>query len=137
MAHGIFRDKVKQAGLNVEIESAGTSSLHNGEPADSRAIATLQSKGIEILDLRSRLFVPTDFEDYDYVITMDSSNQKNVMEMANKADSNNFPKMVMDFQSPDEHISVPDPYYGGATGFEDVYKMLDLSLDELLEQIRD
>ncbi len=137
MAHGIFREKVKQVGLHMEIESAGTSGFHNGEPADSRAIATLQSKGIDILDLRSRLFIPTDFEDYDYIITMDSSNQKNVLEMANEADSNNFPKMVMDFQFPGEHISVPDPYYGGATGFEDVYKMLDESLDELLEQIRD
>lgn len=135
MAHGIFREKVKQAGLHIEIESAGTSSFHNGEPADSRAIATLKSKGIDILDLRSRLFISSDFEDYDYIITMDASNQNNVMKMAEETGSSNFPTMVMDFQFPDEHISVPDPYYGGATGFEDVYKMLDASLDELLKEI--
>jgi len=135
MAHGIFRDKAKKAGLHVEIESAGTSSFHNGQTSDERAIATLHSKGINILDLRSRLFVETDFDDYDYIFTMDSRNQKEVTRMVDRLGHVNTPEMVMNLAYPDENISVPDPYYGGSTGFEDVYKMLDESLDILVEKL--
>ena len=135
MAHGIFREKIKERGLNVIIESAGTSSFHNGEPSDPRSISTLQAKGIDILDLRSRLFVLSDFDDYDYIFTMDTSNQRNVQLMADEIGHSNSPKMIMDLVYPNEGISVPDPYYGGATGFEDVYQMLDRSLDKLIEII--
>ena len=135
MAHGIFRDKAAKAGLDVQIESAGTSGYHNGQPSDERAIATLKSKGINILDLRSRLFIESDFDDYDYIFTMDESNQDNVMLMADDIGHNNTPEMVMDLSFPNEGISVPDPYYGGATGFEDVYLMLDGALDILVERL--
>ena len=135
MAHGIFRSKVEKLDLQFVVESAGTSSYHNGEHADSRAISTLQSKGINIMDLRSRLFIPSDFEDYDYIFTMDSSNQSEVTRMAKKANSLNAPQMIMNQAYPGENISVPDPYYGGETGFEDVYKMLDLALDEFIKNL--
>ena len=136
MAHGIFREKATKARLNIEIESAGTSGFHNGEPSDERAIATLHSKGINILDLRSRLLVASDFDDYDYIFTMDESNQRNVMRMANDLGHSNTPEMVMNLSYPSENISVPDPYYGGETGFEDVYKMLDEALDILIERMK-
>jgi len=135
MAHGIFRDKVTELGLDFEVESAGTSSFHNGELPDERAIATLQAKGIDIMDLRSRLFIESDFEDYDYIFTMDSSNQSNVMEMAKNRNHSNHPKMIMNEVYPNENISVPDPYYGGSTGFEDVFKMLDKALDEFIKKL--
>ena len=135
LAEGILRDKVKNAGLNIEVESAGTSGYHNGQHADERAIATLHSKGINIMDLRSRLFIESDFENYDYIFTMDESNQRNVMLMAKKISSSNLPEMVMNLAYPTENISAPDPYYGGVTGFEDVYKMLDETLDVLIERL--
>lgn len=136
MAHGIFREKAKNAGLKVKVESSGTSAFHVGEHADSRSISTLQSKGIDIMDLRSRLFVASDFDDFDYIFTMDSSNQFNVTEMAKKGNHSNLPEMVMNLSFPNEDISVPDPYYGGQTGFEDVFQMLDGALDELIEKLR-
>ena len=136
MAHGIFRHKTQQNGLTINIESAGTSAYHIGESSDERAIATLQSKGIDILDLRSRLFIESDFDNYDYILTMDTSNQNDVSEMANRIDHKNQPEMVMNLGFPGENISVPDPYYGGQTGFEDVYQMLNTSLDELIEKLR-
>ena len=135
MAHGIFRGKVKNAGLNIEVESAGTSGYHNGQHSDERAIATLHSKGINIMDLRSRLFIESDFDNYDYIFTMDDGNQRNVMRMAQNVGSSNFPEMVMNLAYPTENISVPDPYYGGASGFEDVYKMLDETLDILVNRL--
>lgn len=135
MAHGIFRDKAEKAGLDIKIESAGTSGYHVGEPADERAIATLKSKGINILDLRSRQFLESDFDDYDYIITMDESNQNNLMRIANELEHTNIPEMVMNLSYPTQNISVPDPYYGGSTGFEDVYKMLDEALSVLIERM--
>ena len=135
MAHGIFRDKVTKLELDFEVESAGTSSYHIGELPDERAIATLQAKGIDIMDLRSRLFVASDFEDYDYIFTMDYSNQSNVMEMAKNRNHSNHPEMIMNEAYPNENISVPDPYYGGPTGFEDVFKMLDKALDEFIKKL--
>ena len=135
MAHGIFRHKAQESGLEINIESAGTSAFHNGESADQRAISTLLSKGISIVDLRSRLLVDTDFEDYDYIFTMDTSNQSNVLKMANNLNHSNLPEMVMNLAYPGEDISVPDPYYGGSTGFEDVYAMLNEALDILAQKL--
>ena len=132
MAHGIFRAKAEQHGLDFEVESAGTSSFHNGQTSDPRAIETLRSKGIDIMDLRSRLFVDTDFDEYDHIFTMDSQNQRDVMKMAENLNHKNLPKMIMEEAFPGEHISVPDPYYGGASGFEDVYQMLDKAIDKLI-----
>lgn len=135
MAHGIFRDKVADSGLSIRVESAGTSAYHIGEHADERAVETLRHKGIDILDLRSRLFVETDFDDYDYIFTMDSQNQRDVMKMAIQIGHSNVPKMIMDVKFPEEHISVPDPYYGGSTGFLNVYKMLDETLNQLISEL--
>jgi protein-tyrosine phosphatase len=135
MAHGIFREKAHQKGLKIHIESSGTSAFHVGENADSRAIRTLRSKGIDILDLRSRKFISSDFNDYNYIFTMDLQNQSDVMEIAKKCGTSNLPKMIMNLSYPDENISVPDPYYGGANGFDDVYQMLDQALNILIDQI--
>lgn len=136
MAHGIFRHKAQLAGLHIEIESAGTSAFHNGASSDERAISTLQSKGIDIKDLRSRLFISSDFDDYDYIFTMDSSNQNDVSDMAKRINHKNLPEMIMNLSYPGENISVPDPYYGCSTGFEDVYQMLDSAMDELIDKLR-
>ena len=135
MAHGIFRYKANKAELNVHIESAGTSAFHVGENADPRAISTLRSKEINIMDLRSRLFVPSDLDDYDYIFTMDSSNQANVNDIATQHQHSNTSEMIMNLIYPGENISVPDPYYGGTTGFEDVFQMLDKALDQLIKNI--
>jgi protein-tyrosine phosphatase len=135
MAHGIFRDKAKKNGLKINIESAGTSAFHIGEFPDSRAIAVLSLKGINITDLRSRLFIASDFDHYDYIFTMDSSNQMNVKHMGVSLNHAVKTKMIMNLIYPNENISVPDPYYGGSSGFEDVYKMLDIALDQLIIQL--
>lgn len=135
MAHGIFREKVKKLSLNFHIESAGTSAFHIGEGADRRGIATLNSKGIDIKDLRSRLFTSSDFNDYDYIIAMDHQNLKDIQSLQPKLSNGTSVEMLMNYACPGEDISIPDPYYGGATGFEEVYKMLDLALDDFLKKL--
>ncbi len=136
MAHGIFRDKIEKLGLKISIESAGTSGYHIGQSADQRAISTLRAKGIDILDLRSRLLIPSDFDTYDFIFTMDENNQSDVVKMARKNNHTNFPEMIMNVAFPNENISVPDPYYGGNIGFEEVYKMLDTATEILIEGLK-
>jgi protein-tyrosine phosphatase len=135
MAHGVFRDKAAQLGVDVVVESAGTSAFHAGEAPDARAPATLAQKGIDISDLRSQQIVTSDFETYDFIVTMDQENQNNVMQLAKEAGSNNLPKMLMNFAYPGKNISVPDPYYGGQQGFEDVYQMVDLATENLMNEL--
>jgi protein-tyrosine phosphatase len=134
MAHGIFRDKIRKYKLDVVTDSAGTSGFHMNEPPDFRAISTLRAKGIEILDLRSRIITSEDFDEFDFIFTMDSNNQKDVLKMARNHQSAVLPEMVMNVAHPDQNISVPDPYYDDHQGFEHVYSMLDEALEILAKR---
>lgn len=136
MAHGVLRHKINQLGLDVTVESAGTSAFHAGEAPDQRATATLLEKGIDISDLRSQQIISSDFNTYDYIITMDEENQRNCQRIAADAGSSNQPQMLMNFAQPKQDISVPDPYYGGQQGFENVYQMVDLATDKLIEELQ-
>lgn len=134
MAHGIFRDKIRKYKLDVVADSAGTSGFHMNEPPDFRAISTLRAKGIEILDLRSRIITREDFDDFDYIFTMDSNNQRDVLQMALQHQSSTLPEMMMNVAYPNQNISVPDPYYDDHQGFEHVYSMLDEALELLAKR---
>lgn len=136
MAHGILRHKINKLGLNVTVDSAGTSGIHEGEAPDKRATATLLEKGINISDLRSQQLMANDFSDYDYIITMDEDNQRDCELLGASVESLNQPKMLMNFTQPHLNISVPDPYYGGQQGFEAVYEMLNLATDKLIEELQ-
>lgn len=136
MAHGVLRYKATQLDLSIRVESAGTSAFHAGETPDKRAIATLKHKGIDISDLRSQQIIASDFSSYDFIVTMDEENQINVKKLALQSNSKNTPKMLMNYAYPSQNISVPDPYYGGQQGFENVYKMIDLATNHLIEELK-
>lgn len=125
MAEGILRDHIEKAGLKVIVDSAGTSGYHSGEAPDFRAVRTLQKKGIDISGLSARLFTVTDFDDFDYIYVMDTSNLINVLNLARNEDDKKKVILIMNEVSPNKNQSVPDPYYGGIEGFEEVYTMLD------------
>ena len=136
MAHGIFRDKALSAALSVSIDSAGTSGYHEGELPDSRAIENMKSHDIDITDLRSRQFTVTDFDEFDLIFAMDASNYSNILKLArNKADEQKV-ELFLNLASPGKNQSVPDPYYGGDSGFEHVYQLLDLAADKLVERLK-
>lgn len=138
-AHGIFRQKVLEAGLNdkIRVDSAGISSFHVGSPPDSRATETALRHGIALYDLKSRQIRASDFDDFDLIIAMDSSHYKrlNALCPRNAAKKPKIARMTdyaLQYGTPD----VPDPYYGGADGFETVFAMLDAACDALLEEIK-
>jgi protein-tyrosine phosphatase len=129
LAEGILTSKVDSS--KVIVTSAGTGHWHIGNHPDPRSIAIARKHGLDISHQRGRQFSASDFSKYDYIYVMDSSNLKNVISLATtKADKAKV-SLILDQLFPNENVDVPDPYYGGDLGFDNVYKML----DEACEQI--
>lgn len=139
MGEGVFRHLVNQEGLNAHfhIDSAGTSGYHIGEKPDRRMRQTAQGHGISLEKQRSRKFVRQDFQDFDYILAMDSSNLRDIRSLKNGPEDKGAKVTLMrDFDLEDSDPNVPDPYYGGQNGFEDVYDIVRRSCTELLTQIK-
>lgn len=124
MAEGVLRHLAQERGLDWSFDSAGTADYHTGEPPDPRAIATLKSKGIDISGLRARQFRTADFDRFDYILAMDASNYNNILRMARHDADRAKVRLIRNFNLPGSNAQVPDPYYGGLDGFEEVYQML-------------
>ena len=107
------------------VDSAGTSDYHTGESPDYRAIRTLEKRGIDISGLSARQFTVKDFDVFDHIFAMDASNMMNILSMARNDDDRKKVALILNVSHPDSNRSVPDPYYGGMEGFEEVYQMLD------------
>ena len=136
MADGLLRHKVSRAGLKVQVDSAGTANYHVGEAPDSRMRATAQSFGFPIDELRARQFTVRDFDQFDLIYAMDASNYQNILRLARNETDHQKVKMILDEIYPGKKMDVPDPYYGGAQGFTDVFNMLDVATDRILEKLR-
>ena len=136
-AEGVFRHLVQNEGLHHHIitDSAGTHAYHIGEQPDRRAQATATSRGIDLSDLRARRVTKEDFERFHYVLAMDSDNYSILADICPAGKEERL-KMFLEF-APDLAISeVPDPYYGGSRGFEQVFDMVEVASRGLLQDIR-
>jgi protein-tyrosine phosphatase len=131
LAHGILESKAPE---DWYIDSAGTSGWHEGERPDTRSIITAKGRGLNIDQQRSRPFLTEDFERFDVIFAMDSSNYTNITRLAPDEASKVKVRLIMNEAYPGENRQVPDPYTGGQRGFEDVYDMLDLAIEKFLEQ---
>lgn len=136
IADGLLRKKVKEQGLDVEVDSAGTIALHQGEAPDSRMVETARKNGTDISFLRARQFKVEDFENFDYIFSMDFSNQKNILSLARNEEDRNKVYMLLGDLTDQEEASVPDPYYGTQKDFEHVYELVDHATDILIERIK-
>ncbi len=136
MADGLLRKKVAEAGLSVEVDSAGTSSYHIGEAPDKRMRETARKFGVSIDELRARQFVQSDFDAFDLIYAMDESNYQNMLRLARTNEDESKLKLILNEIHPGANMNVPDPYYGGDQGFVDVYNMLDEATSIILEKIR-
>jgi len=136
LAEGILRAKAQKNNLHITIDSAGTSNYHVGEHPDSRTIANAKKHGIDVSKLRARQFTEKDFDDFDIIFTMDTSNYSDVISKArNKADIKKV-EMILNRVYPNTNMSVPDPYFGGEQGFENVYILLDKACDIIVESLK-
>lgn len=136
MADGLLRQKVQQEGLDVEVDSAGTSNYHIGDAPDSRMRATAIKLGCPIDDLRARQFTAADFDDFDLIYAMDASNLENILKLKRSTADEKKVKLILNELFPDENREVPDPYFGGEQGFIDVFNMLDKATDSILNKIK-
>ena len=126
MAEGIMR---KLGEKKVEVDSAGTADYHIGFQPDKRMIATAIEHGVDISNLRARQFQSDDFDSFDLIFAMDSSNYQNIISLAKDDNDKQKVKMILD------NSNVPDPYYGGDEGFEHVYQLLHEACQKILEDI--
>lgn len=134
LADGLLRQKVAEQGLNCEVDSCGTSNFHVGEGPDKRMTKTAAERGCDISFLRARQFSKQDFEDFDLIFVMDSSNYDNVMAVADENSDTSKVKMILNETFPGEDLAVPDPYWGGDEGFIEVYNLLDDATDKIIEK---
>lgn len=135
LAEGVFRAEAERAGLDVEIDSAGTGDWHLGHAPDARAQAVAHRNGLDISHLRARLVTPEDFGRFDYLVAMDSSNLANLEAMRPDGARAQVVRL-MDF-APQEGVSdVPDPYQGGPEGFEETHRLVAAGVRGLIEHLK-
>jgi protein-tyrosine phosphatase len=134
-AEGVFRYFVDQAGLGerIEVDSAGTHAYHVGQTPDRRAMAAAERRGVSLADIRARRVSDTDFERFDYIIAMDEDNRSRLLEEAPE-DHRAKVHLFLSFSALGE-TEVPDPYYGGAAGFERVLDLVEEASRGLLKKL--
>lgn len=136
LANGLLRDKILLNNLQVEVDSCGTSSHHVGEQPDERMMETALQYGYDLSDLRSRQFTVDDFDRFDTIYVMDSSNYNNVIRLARSEEDKEKVKLFLNELYSGKNMAVPDPYYGGEQGFEDVYELVDKTTDIIIEKLK-
>lgn len=123
LAEGILQSKLPADKFFVD--SAGTGDWHAGQQPDKRSVLTAKNRGLDISCQKARQLKSSDFEEFDHIYVMDSSNFRDVTKIAPNQEGKAKVKLMMDEIFPGQNIGVPDPYYGGQDGFEKVYDMLD------------
>ncbi len=135
LAEGILASKIDKN--KILVDSAGTSNWHVGKTPDPRSIATAKQFGIDISNQRARQFTVSDFDNFDHIYVMDNSNYNDVISLARNEEDKQKVKRILDVLAPGESLEVPDPYYGGDSGFTNVYKMLEEAFDIIVKELSD
>lgn len=123
LAEGILRSKLDPE--KFEVASAGTGNWHVGEKPDKRSIAVAKKNGLDISGQRGRHFSVSDFDYFDHIFVMDNSNKNNVLKLARNQTDCDKVSLILGPTAHGKGTDVPDPYYGGPGGFENVHKLLE------------
>jgi protein-tyrosine phosphatase len=135
-AEGVMRRLVADAGLDVEIDSAGVGGWHAGEPPDRRATLAAGRRGIT-LEGAARAITLDDFRHYDLLIALDRSNLRELLAIAPDEEAAEKIRLLREFDpSAGGDLDVPDPYYGGDRGFETVLDMVEAACRGLIDELR-
>ncbi len=135
-AEGIFQHLVNERKLSPYffIDSAGTSAYHIDEPANSKSQWTADQHGIK-LHSRARRFEATDLDEFDLILAMDQENLRNLRKLSRNGQHTEKIKLIRNFDPQPEDGEVPDPYYGGMNGFQNVFNVLKRSCESLLDEL--
>ncbi|MDP6352504.1 MAG: low molecular weight protein-tyrosine-phosphatase [Alphaproteobacteria bacterium] len=136
-AEGVFRRAVEAAGLShaIEVDSAGLTGWHEGEPPDKRAQEAARERGVELGDQRARTLRMRDFDDFDLILAMDDGHMRELQRAAPggaRAELRRF----LDFAPELDDSEVPDPYQGDTEAFEEVLDLIEAGSHGLLEAVR-
>jgi protein-tyrosine phosphatase len=139
LAEGVFRSVVAREGLTsrFHVDSAGTTAFHAGDSPDARTVEVAARRGLQ-LEHEARQVIDADLDRFDYIVAMDLSNLRKLERLAERVRGRAELHLLRSFD-PDagDDLEVPDPYFGGARGFEDVHDMVERASEGLLEHIRD
>ncbi len=135
-AEGVFRKFVEDAGLgsDIHVDSAGTHAYHVGEPPDHRAQAAAARRGVSLDRIRARRVSDADFERFDYILAMDRLNLVTLQDRAAPEFQDKL-RLFLEYAGARE-LEVPDPYYGGAAGFEHVLDLVEAASEGLLSALK-
>lgn len=122
LAEGVLQSKLSSKYFFVD--SAGTAAYHSGESPDHRSIKIAKKYGIDLTNQRARQFTSEDFLKFDLIYAMDKQNYQNICSLAKDDSEIKKVRMILNEKNSQLNLSVPDPYYGGDDGFENVYQML-------------
>ncbi|MCU0397311.1 MAG: low molecular weight phosphotyrosine protein phosphatase [Cyclobacteriaceae bacterium] len=133
LAEALFKHKVESKGLHMHIEadSCGTSDYHIGQEPDDRTMINALKNGISISH-RGRQLTTHDLEHFDFILAMDRSNYQNILRLPNAARHEHKIALMRMYDPQRTHDDVPDPYYGGERGFQEVFEILNRSTESLL-----
>ena len=134
LAEGILRHKINLEGLDWEVQSAGTGSWHIGEAPDPRSQKIAKINGIDISKQKAQKFTQKHFSEFDRIYTMDSSNYRDVVNMAINEEDKNKVELIMNLVEPGKNKAVPDPYYDDDL-YATVYEMLDKACEEIMKEL--
>lgn len=135
-AHGVFRQRAAARGLDdrIAVDSAGTGDWHVGLPPDRRAAETAARRGYDLSDLRARQVSAADFQRFHYVLAMDEANLEHLQALR-PVDFAGELRLFLDYAPQLGTSEVPDPYYGGAGGFDHVLDLVEAASDGLLLEL--
>lgn len=137
LAHAVFQKLVddRNLGDSYVVQSTGTCAYHAGEQSDERMRSTAADRGVKI-NHKARQFFRYDLEEYDYIFAMDNNNFLGIRRLTTNEDLLKHVYMFRDFD-PIEKGDVPDPYYGGQKGFDNVYDIVDRTCRSILDQFEE
>jgi protein-tyrosine phosphatase len=124
LAEGIMLKLISENNINMRVDSAGTSNYHIDEAPDKRTITNAAKHDVDLKSLRARQFKASDFEKFDKIYVMDNSNMANVLALAKNEEHKAKVDLLLNASNPGMNLEVPDPYFGGEQGFEDVFQMV-------------
>lgn len=132
LAEGILREKIRDKGLDWEVDSAGTSAHHIGEIPDSRSIETAEFNGLDIRNQRARQVRKRDLEEFDLIYAMDRSNFNHLVSMTYDSKGREKIILILEEGYPGENREVPDPYWNNR--FDEVFKLLSHSCEQIIRK---
>jgi len=133
LAEGIMIKLITEKDLKLHVDSAGTAKFHVGEAPDARTILNAKNHDVNISALRARQFSENDFDEFDKIYVMDNSNMTNVLALAKNEIQSQKVELLLNVLHPNKQMEVPDPYFGGDEGFEEIFNLVYSACEKIAE----